>query len=195
MARKSKSVAKHQILEIAASLKAKAAIPITVTLEATISELAPQIQAMLDAGYTYADVAEVFKSHGVELAASSIKSYHRKQIQSPQTNVTKQESSGSELPLLSTPAQTSKNEQVNLQSEQIDDAIEQDSADEPSDGEQINHSSDEDSDGEQINHSSDNEDSDDAEIDLSVDELASSVLNQNAKTAKSKFNVPDRSKL
>jgi hypothetical protein len=183
MARKSKSVAKHQILEIAASLKAKAAIPITVTLEATISELAPQIQAMLDAGYTYADVAEVFKSHGVELAASSIKSYHRKQIQSPQTNVTKQESSGSELPLLSTPAQTSKNQQVNLQSERIDDAIEQDD------------SADEDSDGEQINHSSDDEDSDDAEIDLSVDELASSVPNQNAKTGKSKFNVPDRSKL
>ncbi len=183
MARKSKSVAKHQIIEIAASLKAKAAIPITVTLEATISELAPQIQAMLDAGYTYPDVAEVFKSHGIELAASTIKSYHRKQIQSLQTNVAKQQSSGSELSSVSTPAQTSKNEQVNLQSERIDDAIEQDD------------SADEDSDGEQINHSSDAEDSDDAEIDPSVDELAPSVPNPNAKTAESKFNVPDRSKL
>ena len=93
MARKSKSVAKHQIIEIAASLKAKAAVPITVSLEQTISELAPQIQAMLDAGYTYADVAEVFKSHGIELAASTIKSYHRKQIQSEQLLSTGQISS------------------------------------------------------------------------------------------------------
>jgi hypothetical protein len=82
MARKSKSVAKHMIPEIAASLKAKAAIPITVTVEDTISQLAGSIQAMLAAGYAYADVAEVFKSHGVEIAASTIQTYHRKQTKS-----------------------------------------------------------------------------------------------------------------
>ena len=82
MARKSKSVAKHKIPEIAASLKAKAAIPMTFALEDTISQLAAPIQAMLDAGYSYTDVAAVFKEHGVDLAASSIQSYHRKQHKS-----------------------------------------------------------------------------------------------------------------
>ena len=82
MARKSKSVAKHKIPEIAASLKAKAAIPMTLAIEDTISQLAAPIQAMLDAGYSYADVAAVFKEHGVDLAASSIQSYHRKQLKS-----------------------------------------------------------------------------------------------------------------
>jgi hypothetical protein len=82
MARKSKSVAKHKIPEIAASLKAKAAIPMTFAIEDTISQLAAPIQAMLDAGYSYTDVAEVFKEHGVDLAASSIQSYHRKQLKS-----------------------------------------------------------------------------------------------------------------
>jgi hypothetical protein len=82
MARKSKSVAKHKIPEIAASLKAKAAIPMTFAIEDTISQLAAPIQAMLDAGYAYTDVAAVFKEHGVDLAASSIQSYHRKQLKS-----------------------------------------------------------------------------------------------------------------
>ena len=92
MARKSKSVAKHKIPEIAASLKAKAAVPITISLEDTIVSLAPQIQAMLDAGYSYADVADVFKSHEVDLAASSIQSYHRKQLKSEAQAHTKPES-------------------------------------------------------------------------------------------------------
>lgn len=82
MARKSKSVAKHKIPEIAASLKAKAAIPMMLAIEDTITQLAAPIQAMLDAGYAYTDVAEVFKEHGVDLAASSIQSYHRKQLKS-----------------------------------------------------------------------------------------------------------------
>ena len=82
MARKSKSVAKHKIPEIAASLKAKAAIPMMLAIEDTLSQLAAPIQAMLDAGYAYTDVAEVFKEHGVDLAASSIQSYHRKQLKS-----------------------------------------------------------------------------------------------------------------
>jgi hypothetical protein len=82
MARKSKSVAKHKIPEIAASLKAKAAIPMTLAIEDTISQLAAPIQAMLDSGYSYTDVAAVFKEHGVDLAASSIQSYHRKQLKS-----------------------------------------------------------------------------------------------------------------
>ena len=82
MARKSKSVAKHKIPEIAASLKAKAAIPMMLSIEDTLSQLAAPIQAMLDAGYSYTDVAAVFKEHGVDLAASSIQSYHRKQHKS-----------------------------------------------------------------------------------------------------------------
>ena len=82
MTRKSKSVAKHKIPEIAASLKAKAAIPMMLAIEDTLSQLAAPIQAMLDAGYAYTDVAAVFKEHGVDLAASSIQSYHRKQLKS-----------------------------------------------------------------------------------------------------------------
>jgi hypothetical protein len=40
--------------------------------------LAKPIQDMLDAGYSYEDVSEVFKGHGVELAASGLKSFHKK---------------------------------------------------------------------------------------------------------------------
>jgi hypothetical protein len=52
---------------------------------------------MLDAGYSYADVAEVFKSHGVAIAASSIKSYHRQQIQSSGPDATERHSSTGEI--------------------------------------------------------------------------------------------------
>ena len=78
MPRKPKAVSKTKIPEIADSLKAKAATPITVTIEELVRSLAIPIQSMLDAGYSYEDVAAVFASHGVELAASSIKSYHKK---------------------------------------------------------------------------------------------------------------------
>ena len=97
MARKSKSVAKHKIPEIAASLKAKAAIPMTRSIEDTLSQLAAPIQAMLDAGYAYTDVAEVFKEHGVDLAASSIQSYHRKQLKSDAQVIPVQQSLAGEV--------------------------------------------------------------------------------------------------
>lgn len=77
MPRKPKAISKNKIPEIAASLKAKASTPITVTLEDLVKSLAEPIQSMLDAGYSYEDVAAVFTSHGVELAASGIKSYHK----------------------------------------------------------------------------------------------------------------------
>lgn len=77
MPRKSKAISKNKIPEIAASLKAKASTPITVTLEDLVKSLAQPIQSMLDAGYSYEDVAAVFTSHGVELAASGIKNYHK----------------------------------------------------------------------------------------------------------------------
>lgn len=78
MPRKPKAISKNKISEIAASLKAKAATPITVTLEDLVRSLAQPIQSMLNAGYSYEDVSAVFASHGVELAASGIKSYHKK---------------------------------------------------------------------------------------------------------------------
>ena len=109
MARKSKSVAKHKIPEIAASLKAKAAIPMTFAIEDTISQLAAPIQAMLDAGYAYTDVAEVFKEHGVDLAASSIQSYHRKQLKSDaQVAPVQQSLAGEVLPAVAVDERTEK---------------------------------------------------------------------------------------
>ena len=78
MPRKPKAVSKDKLTEIAASLKAKAETPITITLEELVLNLAKPIQEMLDAGYSYEDVSAVFAEHGVELAASGIKNYHKK---------------------------------------------------------------------------------------------------------------------
>ena len=83
MPRKPKAISKNKIPEIAESLKAKAATPITVTLEDLVKSLASPIQDMLDAGYSYDDVSAVFTSHGVELAASGIKNYHKKSQRTP----------------------------------------------------------------------------------------------------------------
>lgn len=83
MPRKPKSISKDKIPSIAASLKAKAKTPITVTLEELVLSLGLPIQEMLDAGYSYSDVSAVFASHGVELAASGIKSYHLKSQRTP----------------------------------------------------------------------------------------------------------------
>ena len=78
MPRKPKTISKNKVPSIAASLKAKADTPITVTLEELVKSLTSPIQDMLDAGYSYSDVSAVFAEHGVELAASGIKSYHLK---------------------------------------------------------------------------------------------------------------------
>ena len=83
MPRKPKSISKDKIPSIAASLKAKAKTPITVTLEELVLSLGSPIQEMLDAGYSYSDVSAVFASHGVELAASGIKNYHLKSQRTP----------------------------------------------------------------------------------------------------------------
>ena len=83
MPRKPKSISKDKIPSIAASLKAKAKTPITVTLEDLVKSLGSPIQDMLDAGYSYSDVSAVFASHGVELAASGIKNYHSKSQRTP----------------------------------------------------------------------------------------------------------------
>ncbi len=99
MPRKPKSISKNKIPEIAASLKAKAETPITVTLEALVKSLASPIQSMLDAGYSYDDVSAVFASHGVELAASGIKSYHKKsQITPPLSEPSPSAQSSPDLP-------------------------------------------------------------------------------------------------
>lgn len=80
MPRKQKTVPTAHIPDIQAALKKKAASPKTITVSELIRSLAQPIQEMLDAGYTYSDVSEVFKGHGVELAASGIKSFHKKAI-------------------------------------------------------------------------------------------------------------------
>jgi hypothetical protein len=126
MARKSKSVAKHKIPEIAASLKAKAAIPMTLAIEDTISQLAAPIQAMLDAGYSYTDVAAVFKEHGVDLAATRIQSYHRKQLKSDaQVTPVQQSLAGETSPAVAVEERTEKT-QISVPSSE-DNRSEQDS--------------------------------------------------------------------
>ncbi|MBD6619700.1 hypothetical protein FNW02_28755 [Komarekiella sp. 'clone 1'] len=78
MPRKPKAVPLSKVDDIQASLKQKAATPKTISLSDLILSLAKPIQDMLDAGYDYSDVADVFKGHGVELAASGLKSFHKK---------------------------------------------------------------------------------------------------------------------
>ncbi|MBD2255223.1 hypothetical protein [Nostoc parmelioides] len=80
MPRKPKAVPLSKLDDIQASLKQKAATPKTISLEELVKSLAKPIQDMLDAGYDYSDVAEVFKGHGVELAASGIKSFHKRAL-------------------------------------------------------------------------------------------------------------------
>jgi hypothetical protein len=80
MPRKPKAVPLSKVEDIQASLKQKAATPKSISLEDLIKSLAKPIQDMLDAGYDYSDVAEVFKGHGVELAASGIKSFYKKAL-------------------------------------------------------------------------------------------------------------------
>jgi len=78
MSRKPKAVPLSKIEDIQTSLKQKAATPKTISLSDLIKSLAKPIQDMLDAGYSYEDVSDVFKGHGVELAASGLKSFHKK---------------------------------------------------------------------------------------------------------------------
>jgi hypothetical protein len=80
MSRKSKTVPLSKISEIQATLKKKAATPKNISLQELIHSLATPIQDMLDAGYSYEDVSEVFKGHGVLVAASGIRSYHRYKV-------------------------------------------------------------------------------------------------------------------
>ncbi|WP_375500167.1 hypothetical protein [uncultured Nostoc sp.] len=78
MPRKPKAVPLSKIEDIQTSLKQKAATPKTISLSDLVLSLAKPIQEMLDAGYSYEDVSDVFKGHGVELAASGLKSFHKK---------------------------------------------------------------------------------------------------------------------
>ncbi|MEA5504744.1 hypothetical protein VB735_16815 [Halotia wernerae UHCC 0503] len=80
MPRKPKAVPLSKVEDLKASLKQKAATPKTISLEELVKSLAKPIHDMLDAGYDYSDVAEVFQGHGVELAASGIKSFHKKAL-------------------------------------------------------------------------------------------------------------------
>jgi hypothetical protein len=190
MARKSKSVAKHKIPEIAASLKAKAAIPVTLAIEDTISQLAAPIQAMLDAGYSYMDVAEIFKEHGVDLAASSIQSYHRKQHKSDaQVTPVQQSLAGEVSPAVAVDKRTEKT-QISVPSS--DDNRSEQASDEPKS----------DVSGDESENALD---TDASESTLVGAESSSSSPTPNPKKAKSssspptqaksQFNVTDRSKL
>ncbi|BBD71069.1 hypothetical protein NIES4072_74730 [Nostoc commune NIES-4072] len=78
MPRKPKAVPLSKIEDIQTSLKHFAATPKTISLSDLVLSLAKPIQDMLDAGYSYEDVSDVFKGHGVELAASGLKSFHKK---------------------------------------------------------------------------------------------------------------------
>jgi hypothetical protein len=78
MPRKPKAVPLSKIEDLKTSLKQKAATPKTISVSDLVLSLAKPIQEMLDAGYDYSDVSDVFKGHGVELAASGLKSFHKK---------------------------------------------------------------------------------------------------------------------
>ena len=78
MVKKNRAVSKEKVTVIAGALRQKAKTPNTLTLEQMVKELGKEIQEMLDAGYGYEEVAALFAEHEVEIAASSIKSYHRK---------------------------------------------------------------------------------------------------------------------
>lgn len=78
MPRKPKAVPLSKIEDIQTSLKQKAATPKTISVSDLVLSLAKPIQEMLDAGYSYEDVSDVFKGHGVELAASGLKIFHKK---------------------------------------------------------------------------------------------------------------------
>jgi hypothetical protein len=78
MSRKPKAVPLSKIEDIQTSLKQKAATPKTISVSDLVLSLAKPIQDMLDAGYSYEDVSDVFKGHGVELAASGLKIFHKK---------------------------------------------------------------------------------------------------------------------
>ncbi|MBD2214757.1 hypothetical protein H6G27_33650 [Nostoc linckia FACHB-104] len=80
MPRKPKTVPLSKVEDIQASLKQKAATPKTISLQELVKSLAKPIQDMLDAGYSYEDVALVFQGHGVELAPSGIKSFHKRAL-------------------------------------------------------------------------------------------------------------------
>ena len=113
MPRKPKAISKNKIPEIAASLKAKAATPITVTIEELVRSLAIPIQEMLDAGYSYEDIAAVFAEHGVELAASGIKSYHKKSQKNPPQSASSDSKQSSSEPS----PQSASSEETQLQPE------------------------------------------------------------------------------
>jgi hypothetical protein len=87
MPRKPKAVPLSKIEDIQTSLKQKAATPKTISVSDLVLSLAKPIQDMLDAGYSYEDVSDVFKGHGVELAASGLKIFHKKASTSTDNNL------------------------------------------------------------------------------------------------------------
>jgi hypothetical protein len=184
VARKSKAVAKHKIPDIAASLKAKAATPMTVTVEDTLSQLAAPIQAMLDAGYSYDDVAEVFKSHGVDLAASSIQSYHRKHHKPTATIAVKSSDAAEEIST-STPTAVERNESGSPSSERSSEDSEQNDNDSSLNSEAPQNDLDANTSGNAVDRSS------------STQAKSKGIKGSLPQTTQvnSKFNVTDRSKL
>lgn len=63
---------RHKIVE---RLQNKIDHPKDVTLRDFISNVKSKIEEVLEAGYSYEDIAEVFKQEGVEVAATTIKTY------------------------------------------------------------------------------------------------------------------------
>jgi hypothetical protein len=56
-------------------LQEKVNNPKDVTLRQFIFNVKDKIEEVLEAGYSYEDIAEVFKQEGVEVAATTIKTY------------------------------------------------------------------------------------------------------------------------
>ncbi|MHC5862643.1 hypothetical protein [Nostoc sp.] len=119
MPRKPKAVPLSKIEDIQTSLKQKAATPKTISLSDLVLSLAKPIQDMLDAGYSYNDVSDVFKGHGVELAASGLKSFHKKSSTSTDNNLSNEseykaveESVNSDFLPESTDSSTSNNDDI-----------------------------------------------------------------------------------
>jgi len=113
MPRKPKVVPLSKIDEIQASLKQKAATPKTISLSDLVKSLAKPIQDMLDAGYSYEDVSDVFKGHGVELAASGLKGFHKKASTSNDSYSSNDSTSEVEVDSGSSPESTSTSDATN----------------------------------------------------------------------------------
>lgn len=75
-----KNIPKHRIPELAEKMRNKARTPPIVSLEGLVEGLKQPITEMIQAGYTFEDVAKLLNEEGIDIKASSLKSYYRRSM-------------------------------------------------------------------------------------------------------------------